>query len=168
MADTDHDKTLAALEQLEAERRRRLQDKIDTGEVVSVQTTVIVENDDEIETATARALARNPAPDDGRPVHREFLYIFTGVPRGEHLPGQAPPQTTASSERAAHPDEKAAGSGEVLSPSPPSQPVYVKVTIRNGDDEDPGEIAEGWYTVENGLLELRDRDDKFITSRARF
>ena len=74
-----------------------------------------------------------------------------------------PPQTTASSEGA--PPSEPAGSGEVLSPSPPSRPVYVKVTIRNGDDNDPGEIAEAWYKIEDGLLVLRDRDDKFITSR---
>jgi hypothetical protein len=40
------------------------------------------------------------------------------------------------------------------------------VIIRNGEDGDPGQIAEAYYTIEEGLLVLRDRDDKHITSRA--
>jgi hypothetical protein len=47
-----------------------------------------------------------------------------------------------------------------------SRPVYVRVTIRNGGDDDPGVIAEAYYTIEDGLLVLRDADDKHITSRA--
>jgi hypothetical protein len=42
----------------------------------------------------------------------------------------------------------------------------VRVTIRNGDEDDPGQIAEAYYTIEDGLLVLRDADDKHITSRA--
>jgi hypothetical protein len=157
MAD-DPDKLEAALEQLKGEKARRLQAKIDAGEIVSETITVVCSRDEDAEEAKARALARHPAPDDGRPVHREFLYIFTGVPRGQHLPGQAPPQTTASSaEGPALPSaEKPAGSGGVLSPSPPSQPVYVKVTVHNGDEDDPGQIAEGWYTIEDDQLVLRE------------
>jgi hypothetical protein len=34
------------------------------------------------------------------------------------------------------------------------------VTIRNGDDNgDPGAIAEGYYTIKDGVVVLRDRDD---------
>ena len=47
-----------------------------------------------------------------------------------------------------------------------SQPTYVRVTIRNGDDDDPGQIAEAYYTIEDGSVVLRDADDKHITSRA--
>jgi hypothetical protein len=160
----DHNKTLAALEQLEAERGRRLQDKIDSGEAVSIQTTVVVEAREDTEDACERHFANLPtSTPDGRAIHYDLLVIVTGVPRGPHLPGQwVPPQISSEG---APPSEKTAGSGEVSSPSSPSQPVYVKVTIRNGDDDDPGEIAEAFFTVENGLLQLRDRDDKFITSR---
>ena len=54
----------------------------------------------------------------------------------------------------------------MCSPSSPSEPAYVRVTVRNGDDDDPGQIAEAWYTIEDGLLVLRDSNDKHITSRA--
>jgi hypothetical protein len=43
----------------------------------------------------------------------------------------------------------------------------VRVTSRNGDDDgDPGAIAEAYYTIEDGVVVLRDRDDKHLTSRA--
>jgi hypothetical protein len=166
--DIDHDKAQAALEHLETEKARRLQAKIDAGEIVSVQTTVVVgAHDDNAEDAVDRHVASLPTLDpDGRPIHYDLLVIVTGVPRGEHLPGQwVSPQTTASSEGPALPSEKPAGSGVSPSPSQPT-PTHVQVTVSNGSEEDPGQIAEGWYVIEDGLLVLRDRDDRLITSRA--
>jgi hypothetical protein len=41
----------------------------------------------------------------------------------------------------------------------------VRVTIRNGDDDgDPGAIAEAYYTIEDGVVVLRDHDDTHLTS----
>jgi hypothetical protein len=123
MAEIDNDKAQAALEQLETERERRLQAKIAAGEIVSVQTTVVVgAHDDDTEDVVDRHVANLPtSTPDGRPIHYDLLVIVTGVPRGAHLPGQwVPPQTTASAEGPALPSEKPAGSG--VSPSPPSQP----------------------------------------------
>jgi len=169
MDDTDPAKLEAALEQLEAEKARRLQGRVDSGEIVSVQTTVVVGPDESEEDAVARAIARYPAPDDGRPVHREFYYIFTGVPRGDpaELEENSSPQaaeTSASEEgNSSPPSEEPARSG----PPSCSEPTYVRITIRNGnDDGDPGQIAEAYFTVEDGLVVLRDADDKHITSRA--
>jgi hypothetical protein len=170
MDEIDRVKALAALEQLEAEKERRLQAKIDSGEVVSVQTTVVVGPDESIEDAKARALARHPVSDDGRTVHHEFFFVFTGVPRDpDHGSGKeenSSPQaeTSAPSEGPSHPSDEPAASGPLI---PCSQPTYVRVTIRNGDDDgDPGAIAEAYYTVEDGAVILRDADDKHITSRA--
>jgi hypothetical protein len=166
MDDIDPEKARAALEQLEAEKARRRQAKIDAGEMVSIQTVVVVAAaDEDLEHATARAIAKHPAPDDGRPVHREFAYIITGVPRGD--PDQAEPapqvQTASSEEGPSHPStEEPATSGPSC-----SRPTYVRVIIRNGnDDGDPGAIAEAYYTIEDGAVVLRDPDDKHITSRA--
>ena len=166
MDDTDPAKLEAALEQLEAEKARRRQAKIDAGEMVSIQTVVVVAAaDEDLEDATARAIAKHPAPDDGRPVHREFAYIITGVPRGD--PDQAEPapqvQTASSEEGPSHPStEEPAASG----PLSCSRPTYVRVVVSNGnDDGDPGAIAEAYYTIEDGLLVLRDSDNRVITSR---
>jgi hypothetical protein len=166
MADIDHDKALAALEQLQAEKERRLQAKIEAGEVVSQTITVVCYRGEDVEEATARAIARHPVPDG--PVHREFFYIFSGLPCHPGFGQWERPQVqTASSEgNLSPPSDEPAGSGGVSSPSPPSQPTYVRVIIRNGEDGDPGQIAEGYYTIEDGLLVLRDSNDKHITSRA--
>jgi hypothetical protein len=166
MDDTDPAKLEAALEQLEAEKARRRQAKIDAGEMVSIQTTVVVGREEDIEDAKARAIAKHPAPDDGRAVHREFTYIITGVPRGDPDQAEPSPQLQTASEEGSSspPSEEPAGSGVA---SAPSQPIYVRVTIRNGgDDGDPGAIAEAYLTVEDGVVVLRDRDDKHMTSRA--
>ena len=64
------------------------------------------------------------------------------------------------------PAEEPARGGEVLSPFPPPEPTYVRVIISNGGEDDPGQIAEAYYTIEDGLLMLRDADDRHITSRA--
>ena len=75
MDDIDHDKALAALEQLEAEKARRLQAKIDAGDLVLVETTVVVDRDEDNEEATARAIAAHPIPDDGRHSPRTLLRL---------------------------------------------------------------------------------------------
>ena len=163
MDDIDPERALAALE---AEQERRLQAKIDSGELVSQTITVVCTRDEDVEEATARALARHPAPDDGRAIHREFFYVFTGVPRDPDF-GQweQSPQVQSSSEGIADPPDEVepAGGGPLI---PCSQPTYVQVTTRAATDGDPGQIAEAYYSIEDGLLVLRDADDKHITSRA--
>jgi hypothetical protein len=142
--------------------------------VVSVQTTVVVGPDESIEDAKARALAKHPAPDDGRAVHREFFYVFTGVPRDpdywKEKTSSPLAETGASSEGIADPPDEVetAGSGAaILSALSQPTPTYVRVTIRNGDEDgDPGVIAEAYYTIEDGAVILRNADDRHITSRA--
>ena len=169
MDDIDPEKARAALEQLEAEQACRLQAKIASGEVVSVQTTVVVHPDESIEDAQARALARHPVSDDGPAVHRELFFVFTGVPRDpdhwkeENSSPQAA-ETSASSEEPSRPSEVESAASE---PPTPSEPTYVRITISNGtDDGDPGAIAEADFTIEDGVVVLRDRDGKHMTSRA--
>jgi hypothetical protein len=171
MADIDPDKALAALEQLEAEKERRLQARVEAGEVVVQTVTVVVgARDENVEDACERALANLPtSTPDGRPIHHDLQVIVTGVPRDPDFARWETPQVqTASSKGIADPPDEVepARGGEVLSPSPPSEPTYVRITIRNGGDDDPGVIAEGYYTVEDGAVILRDPNDKHLTSRA--
>jgi hypothetical protein len=167
MDDIDRAKALAALEQLEAEKARRLQAKIEAGECVSVRATVVIGPDDDAETEKARVLASLPTSDpEGRAIHYDVWVITTGVPRGDPDQAEPAPQVqTASSEGPSHPSTEVepAASG----PLSCSRPTYVRVIIRNGnDDGDPGQIAEAYYTIEDGLVVLRDRDGKHMTSRA--
>jgi hypothetical protein len=169
MDDIDPDKALAALEQLEAERGRRLQDKIDSGELVSQTITVVCTRDEDVEEATARALARHPALDDGRAIHREFFYVFTGVPRDPDF-GQweQSPQVQASSEGIADPpDEVEPAGGDVVNLSPPSQPAYIFVTTRQATNDDPGQIAEAlWSVDEDGCVVITNLEGRHINGRA--
>jgi hypothetical protein len=166
--DIDHDKAQAALEQLETEKARRLQAKIDSGEVVSQTITVVCTRDEDVEEATARALARHPVPDDGRPVHRELFYIFTGVPRDPDFARWETPQIQTSDERnASRPSDEPARGGEVLSPSPPSEPTYIFVTTRQAtNDGDPGAIVEALWSVDDGAVVLTNLEGRHITGRA--
>jgi hypothetical protein len=162
--DTDPAKLEDAPEQLEAEQARRQQTKIDAGEAVKGQTVIVVGCDED----AAEALANLPttAP-DGRAIYydpNDIRVVVTGVPRADPDFGEPSPQIqTASAEGPSHPSEEPARSG----PPSCSEPTYVRVTVRNGNDNgDPGAIAEAWFTIEDGLVVLRDGDDKHITSRA--
>jgi hypothetical protein len=167
MDDTDPAKLEAALEQLEIEKARRRQAKIDAGECVSVRATVVIGPDDDAEDATAEALANLPTSDpEGRAIHYDVWVITTGVPRGD--PDQAEPspqvQTASSEGVVSRPSEEPDRVGPSYTRS---DPTYVRVMIRNGDDDgDPGAIAEAYYTIEDGVVVLRDHDDKHLTSRA--
>ena len=162
MADIEPDKILPALE---AEKARRIQAKIDAGECVVQTITVVLHPGEDEEEATARAVARHPAPDDGREVHREFFYIFTGVPRGpDHWKEEdgSPQAAETSAEEPSQPSEVEPAASETAC----SEPAYVRVTIHNGGEDDPGRIAEGRYTIEDGVVTVRDLDDKYLTARA--
>jgi hypothetical protein len=172
--DADPDKLEAALDQLEIEKARRLQARVDSGEVVRQTVEVVVGRGEDGEEAKARALANLPtATPDGRPIHHDLFVIVTGVPRrdpdyGNNEETSSPQVQTISEERnLSNLSEETAGSGGAIL-SPPSQPtpVYVRVVVSNGGEDDPGAIVEAWYVIEAGLLVLRDADDKHIASRA--
>jgi hypothetical protein len=164
MDDINHKKDLAALEQLEREKDRRIQAKIDSGEVVSVPITVVVGRNEDAEEAVARALANLPASIDGRAVHPDLTFIVTGVPRRD--PDEPSPKIeTASSEEPSRPSEEPAAS--IGPPIPRSEPEYIFVTTRQATDAgDPGAIAEALWSVEDGAVVLTDLGGRHISGRA--
>jgi hypothetical protein len=170
MDDINHDKALAALEQLETEKERRLQAKIDSGEMVSIRTVVVASPDEDIEDAKARAVAKHPVPNDGRPVHREFFYVFTGVPRGPDYwkeENSSPPEIEANVVHMRHSPSLGEQAPGGTSLSPAREPAYIFVTIRNGnEDGDPGQIAEALWSVDDGAVVLTDLDGRHISGRA--
>jgi hypothetical protein len=162
--DIDPNKALAALEQLEAEKERRLQAKIDAGEAVSIIATVL--EGESIEQAKARALASHVS--DGRAVHFELWHVNTGVPRA---PDSCSPSAWAGAPPSRYEEPVASGeyhqvaSEEFKAPSQPE--AYVRIQVRpSSDDGDPGEIAEAWFSVDDGHVALRDSKHRHITSRA--
>jgi hypothetical protein len=168
MDDIDRAKALAALEQLEAEKDRRVQAKIDAGDLVSIPTTIVIGRGEDADAAKARALANLPTTTpDGRAIHRDLMIIVTGVPRRDpDEPDEPTPQVQASSEGTLSPPSSEPAAGELLIPHPQPTHTYVRIVTSNGSDGDPGAIAEAWWSIEDGAVVLRDADDKHITARA--
>jgi hypothetical protein len=165
MDDTDPAKLEAALTQLENERERRLQARVDSGEVVVVRSPVIVGPGEDADQALAKRPTTTP---DGRAIHYDGItVVVTGVPRRDpDEPDEPSPQVQPDSKVGAlsSPAEEPAA-GRPLIPDQPT-PTYVRVTVSNGGADDPGAISEAWFTIEDGAVVLRDADDKHITSRA--
>jgi hypothetical protein len=75
----------------------------------------------------------------------------------------APPYLPRTSSVAAKPHEEEAVRAD---PQPPLLETYIAVqTRRCRDDDDPGEICEGWFSVTGGVLTLTGASGKFIASR---
>jgi hypothetical protein len=93
--------------------------------------------------------------------------VVTGVPRADPNDEAEQVQTASSNGTLSSPDEvEPAAGGPPLSHSQPT-PTYARIVISNGSEGgDPGQIAQTWWSIEEGVLVLRDGDDKIITSRA--
>jgi hypothetical protein len=164
MDDTDPAKLEAVLEQLQTEKDRRLQTKIDSGEVEVQTITVVVGRDEDAEDACAPAETNLPTTTpDGRAIHYARTIIVTGVPRRD--PDEPSPQVeTVSEEEPSRPSEEPAASGP---PIPCSQPEYIFVTTRQATDNgDPGQIAEALWSLDDGCVVLTDLEGRHLTSRA--
>src|ERR1700757_621319 len=110
-APTDPEKLAAAIQQLEAERRRREDERIAAGTAIREPLLVVVppdaeETDKLIEETKAARLAALRAQGDGREIlFREPELLLTGVPRSddfgkwkyEHFEPQYPSRYAASS-----------------------------------------------------------------------
>jgi hypothetical protein len=83
----DPKKLKAALEQLEAEKQRRIDAKVEKGEAVRVKLNVVVGTEDEVDAAVERAWERKLAElrelGDTRKIYlsEDDWVIITGVPR---------------------------------------------------------------------------------------
>ena len=83
----DPKKLEAALAQLEAEKQRRIDEKVEKGEAVRVKLNVVVGTEDEVDAAVERAWQRKLAElreaGDTRKIYlsEDDRVIITGVPR---------------------------------------------------------------------------------------
>jgi hypothetical protein len=162
------DKLEAALDQLQAEKERRLQARVEAGELVTVPLCVAVSSASKapaaVEQAQARKLAELRTAGEEREVRFDTWVVVSGVPaRGEDIgeewkPAPRPPLPPHVDE-----DEK-----EAREDPQPQLEFHVWTTVRlpNDDGSDPGEIREGWFSVEDGEIVLTDSKHKYITSRA--
>jgi hypothetical protein len=169
------DKEVAALERLEAERARRISEKIEKGEAVRMKT-LIVGARESIAAALARTLAALRAAGEKREVVSCDGVIITGVPRpGREPENYSPPISSAPQPTPSIFDRRSAGSAPPFAvseaqPTAPKQiepaesPVvhHVRATVRLPTENDPGAIVEGQYRIVNGNLEVTDLEGRLL------
>jgi hypothetical protein len=170
----DTDKLDATLERLEAERARRLAEKIEAGSVVSVALSVVVGTESQIaaavEAAKTEKLKELRATGDQREVVFDVTEVVTGVCRAGENAGApawkpAPRPVLPSPDSA--PDPNVSHGRHLEEPQPPVIETYVQVQIRPcHDDDDAGEIAEGWFSIDGKVLTVTDASGKYVGSHA--
>jgi hypothetical protein len=168
------DKLDAARERLEGERARRLAEKVEAGEIVSVALSVVVGTASQlaaaVEAAKTDKLKELRAAGETREIVFDVTMVVTGVCRpGENAEAPAwkpmsPPYLPRSSSPAPEANEEEAALEE---PQPPIIENYVQVQVRQcQDDDDAGEIAEGWFSIDGKVLTVTDANGKYVGSRA--
>jgi hypothetical protein len=170
-APTDPEKLAAAIEQLEAERQRREDERIAAGTAIRVPFTVVVRAGEDEAEAIERARALAPLRPEG--FHGEVLFdepelIFTGVPRA----GLTPPDWKFEPNPADCAYRPPSPPPIVPASKPPSAPVvrepleWKKVQTQFGppDERSCGIIVEGAYAVCGNELHVRnDHEGKLWT-----
>jgi hypothetical protein len=173
MDDIDPDKLDATLARLEAERERRAAERIEAGEIVSIQLFVVAGSEPEarakVEEAKASKLAELRAAGDLREVKFTVELIVTGVLRQgeatETEPWKPAPRPLLPLARKR--DEVVEEEAVREEPQPPIIESYVQVQVRAcRDDDDAGEITEGWFSIDGGVLTVTDASGKYVGSRA--
>jgi hypothetical protein len=172
----DIDKLDATLARLEAERERRLAERIEAGELLRVRVWVVAGSQAEararVEGAKADKLAELRAAGELREVVFAVTMVVTGVlrhgeapetepwkpaPRLPYLPtrGSTVPSGTVDLR-----DEVAEAAPE----EPPIIETYIAVQVGRCLDDDPGQIAEGWFSIDNGTVTVTNSTGKYVGS----
>jgi len=177
------DKEALALEQLEAERERRIDEKVEKGGAIRVPLPVAVVGGPEeagaaAESARAANLAELRAAGEKREIYFEeddaISVIVTGVPRAGRDDTYVLPSVDTSM-AARHADyTEARDRAAALAYKPPplpkptpqpdmSEPRYVRTEISPTSEKDCGIIIEGRYTIDsNNLLRVHDMQGNLI------
>jgi hypothetical protein len=150
-------KRRAALERAEAEKQRRIDEKVGRGEAVRVPLTIVGFTSDQldVEAARTRKLAELQKAGEKREIVFDPIEIIaTGVPRRpESYRGNAADGRVVSEPERRLDAPRNASEPEKLGPE--SERRYVRIQIRSGNGvDDGGEIAEGEFTVQGNQLRL--------------
>ena len=181
MADIDK-REAELLARLEAEREQRLAEKIAAGEIVSVPLFIVGGSEAsahaQVEEAKADKLKEMRDAGDLREVVFRVNTVVTGVVvHGEARDPAARPRapTFALREDIGPPlppsvtDDPVTGDAPVnnADESPPLVESYVCVQTRKcRDDDDPGEIVEGWFSVSGSTVTVTNKSGGHVGSRA--
>jgi hypothetical protein len=120
-----------------------------------------------VEQAKADKLAELRAAGDQREVKFTVELIVTGVLRRGEATETEPwkPRPRLPAPVAA--DEVVLEEAVREEPQPPIIETYISVQTRAcHDDDDAGEIAEGWFSIDAGQVTVTDANGKYVGSRA--
>jgi hypothetical protein len=163
-APTDPEKFAAAIQELEAERLRREDERIAAGTAVRVPLSVVVslgaEDAEVVEQAKAAKLAALRAQGFSGEIYFEPELIYTGVPRHsgfgqwrhEHLEPQYPDRYAATPP----PTRPRKDKGDAPAPAPSEwKSVRVQVAAPNENTGDPGRVIEAEYVAVGNQVRVR-------------
>jgi hypothetical protein len=174
MDDIDHNKLQAAIERLESEQERRRAERIEAGELVSVPLFIVAGSEAEARAQVEQTKADKLAELRASGVQCEVVFDVTTVATGVRRHGEAgavaepwkptaPPYLPRPSSVPPDTNEEEAVPEE---PQPPIIETYISVQTRQcHDDDDPGEIAEAWYSVDGRTVTVTAASGKYIGSR---
>ena len=153
----DPAKIAEALAQLEQERERRINEKIDAGKAIRVPLLATTTTQD----LEARKELKRRELNTDREIIFDTMVVNTGVPRAG--PGEQSIRHMMEKAPAAQPG-----------PEPPPQPVArvpdipepkrIMATIAPRDERDCGIVFEGSYTVASGMVHVADQDGRPLGS----
>jgi hypothetical protein len=178
----------AARARIKKLREQRLAERIEAGEIVSVPLYVVAGSQTaaraRVEQAKAAKLAEMHAAGDQREVVFTGTVVVTGVVQhGEAAdPASVPsaPSFSSPEDAAIRPplpspvvprlddDEKDVSILDTPGddPQPPVIETYVCVQTRQcADDDDPGAIAEGWFSIDGKVVTVTNASGKYVGSR---
>ena len=172
------------MERLEAERARRISEKIEKGEAVRMPV-LIVGSRESIDAVRARTLAAMRAAGEKREVvsydDGQKQVIITGVPRpGREPENYKPPVSSEPQPTPSIFDRRSAGSAPPFAVSEPqstapkqmAEPSGIEwrrvwATVERPSETNPGgAIVEGLYRVEDGMVRVTTLDGRPIGSAA--
>jgi hypothetical protein len=164
------EQTEAAIARIRAEKERRAAERIEAGEIVSIQLFIVAGSETEahgkVEQAKADKLAELRTAGDLREgvIRRDNGRCRRGQVRGSYRRAvEADGAAILAGAQAGRGRRGRGGSGN-------PQPViesYVSVQTRAcHDDDDAGEIAEGWFSIDGKVLTVTDTNGKYVGSRA--
>jgi hypothetical protein len=166
----DIDKLDATLERLESEQARRRAERIEAGEIVSVPLFIVAGSESvaraKVEQTKADKLAELRTAGDLREVVFDITLVVTGVVKfGEATgePRKPMPSLRTPTVKQLPVDQREAEA----TPEAPLIETYIAVQIGQCQEDDPGQIREGYFSIDDGgTVTVTNATGKYVGSRA--
>src|SRR5262245_32241504 len=159
---TDPDKIAAALERLEEERKRRVNEKIEAG--LAVRVPLLATATQNLADRMADKMAELRAAGEGREVVFDPLIVATGVPRGEPISTGKADSDPLVTPRYPKPEPLPVRPARAAPDMTEAKKITATIAPRGGDERDCGVVFFGSYKVEGGQVHVADQDGRSLGS----